>query len=488
MNKNNYKLVVYFIGLTIVLTIAVQVYWNIREYDINKKNLISQVQLSLDNAVEDYYANLTRTGIIKFGPIDTLNTVEKVDSVFFETKSRKGLRIKIDSTLQNITLKDSGKLVVLDGWRTRNPKFINHRFIRENIDSIFSKVIVSMSRDSLNLKNLDLYLEDEFKRNNIEVIHGLQFEHPHWVQRDSMEIQRVSYNLQNVDDGYLTAKATSHFLPYRSTLTLYFSNVTTMVLRESLISILLSLLLSGSIIFSLVYLLKTIYKQKQLAEVKNDLISNITHEFKTPIATISTALEAMKSFNAMDDKEKSEKYIGIANNQVHRLSEMVEKILETATLNHEELELKKESIAVEELIERVLDKFSLLHSDKNMTYDFGSKQTILELDIFHFTNAISNIIDNAVKYGGDIITVDIMDKGESCCIEISDNGNGIPKAQKDKIFEQFYRISTGNTHDVKGFGIGLYYTKKIIEKHGGSIAINYNNSNKTIFKITMPHV
>jgi signal transduction histidine kinase len=244
-------------------------------------------------------------------------------------------------------------------------------------------------------------------------------------------------------------------------------------------------LLSISIIASLIYLLKTIYKQKQLAEVKNDFISNITHEFKTPIATISIALEAMRNFNALSDKIKSEKYIAIANSQVSKLNLMVEKILETATLNHEELSINKQPINLIELVEEVIEKYKIINLEKTVTFKSSIGNKVLNLDKFHFESALGNIIDNAIKYGGNKITVDLTSTKSHIVLLIKDNGNGIHKSQKDKVFEQFYRTPMGNTHNVKGFGIGLYYTKKIIEKHGGNINIIYDKNNNTLFKIEL---
>nr|WP_247649205.1 HAMP domain-containing sensor histidine kinase [Lutibacter sp. B1] len=233
------------------------------------------------------------------------------------------------------------------------------------------------------------------------------------------------------------------------------------------------------------YLLYIIKNQKQLAEIKNDLISNITHELKTPITTISTALEALKNFNALEDKTKTENYISIANAQVTKLNVMVEKILETATLNQEELSLNKEPIDIHKLLKNCINKYQVINPEKKIIYKNMIDSTLLNLDKFHFENAISNIIDNALKYGGNKICIELSKTKNSMIILFKDNGNGIPKNQKEKIFEQFYRIPTGDTHNVKGFGIGLYYTKNIIEKHNGNITVIYDKKNKTVFKIEL---
>jgi len=489
MNQRNYKYVVYFIAITIVLTIAVQVYWNYREYQINKQNLISKVQLSLDNSVEAYYANLTKSGIITYTSSDSVNSEEKIDTIIVSTNSRRGFRKKIDSTLQNIAQQEGEKPILMKrSWDGQYPFFTANKSFPKNIDSLISKVIVSFSRDTLDLPKLDSYLIDEFKRNQIDVSYALKYEYSRRnFHNDSVTKKTIDYKLEDFPKKHLKTISNSTFLPHRSTLELLFTNETSILLRDSLISILLSLLLSISIIASILYLLKTIYKQKQLAEVKNDLINNITHEFKTPIATIATAMEALKSFNALDDKSKTENYISITNSQVKKLNSMVEKILETAALNQEDLVLNKKPVTLGVCIEEIIEKYQIINPDKGFNFSNTLGKTQLNLDQFHFENAVGNIIDNAVKYGGENITVELASETDKVIILIKDNGNGIHKTQKDKVFEQFYRIPTGNTHDVKGFGIGLFYTKNIIEKHGGNVNIVYDKNNNTLFKIELPN-
>jgi len=486
MNKRNYKWVVYFIAITVITTIAVQVYWNYREYQINKQNLISKVQLSLDNSVEAYFVNLTKSGIITFTSLDSKNLKGKTDTIVVRTNSRRDLRKKMDSTLQNIAKLDNQKPLFINNQRNY-PFFTSNDEIPKHLDSLISKVFISISRDTLDLKKLDSYLINEFKRNKINVTYGLKYNYSPWHLEDSIVEKTIEYQLENFPNKYLQTTSKSTYLPHRSKLELFFTNETTTLLRNSFISILLSLLLSISIIASLLYLLKTIYKQKQLAEVKNDLINNITHEFKTPIATISTALEAMKNFNALDDKVKSKKYIAIANSQVSKLNFMVEKILETAALNHEELAINKQPINIVDLVEEVIDKYKIINTEKTFKFISSIETTLINLDKFHFENAIGNIIDNAIKYGGDIITIELTSIKNKIIIVIKDSGNGISKAYKEKVFEQFYRIPMGNTHNVKGFGIGLYYTKKIIGKHDGNITIIYDKNNSTLFKIELPN-
>ena len=221
-----------------------------------------------------------------------------------------------------------------------------------------------------------------------------------------------------------------------------------------------------------------------MAEIKNDLISNITHEFKTPIATVSTAIEGIKNFNSANDPSKTEKYLDISNQQLQKLHQMVEKLLETATLDNDKLLLNKETADLVQLITQLVGKYRIITPEKELLFSTNVSELDFEIDLFHFENAIANLIDNAIKYGGDQIEVNINAVLDGIEISIADNGIPIDSAQREKIFEKFYRVPTGNRHDVKGFGIGLFYSKKIINKHHGELEL-VPNKNHTIFKVTL---
>jgi two-component system phosphate regulon sensor histidine kinase PhoR len=409
------------------------------------------------------------------------------DTIRVETTSRRLLRQKIDSTLMNIARRDSAQVMVLGDFRPSDHELFINRHRSRGIDSLIQKVMVSITRDTLDLERLNTYVEAELERRQIDVKHAIEFHHNHRVSRDSVQRITDGFNTEGFPENHLKVRSKSNYLPYRSGLHLLFTNETAYLLRASMFSILLSLLLSACIIASILYLFRTLFRQKQLAAVKNDLISNITHEFKTPIATISAALDAMKNFNALEDRKKSEKYLGMSQEQVGKLNIMVEKLLETATLDHGDLELDIEEVAIEELVTSVVEKYEMITPDKSFKLVVGDSETALKLDRFHFENAFGNIIDNAIKYGGDQIEITLKVKSGKVIIKVSDNGNGIHRSQKDKVFEQFYRIPTGNTHNVKGFGIGLYYTRKIVEKHGGAITIESGKKNNTCFRIELPH-
>lgn len=483
MNEKNYKWVVRFIILTILATIGVQLFWNYKEYQVNKQHLISKVQQSLDNSLEAYFANVTRTGIIKYN----VDLEEITDTIVVNSPSKSVFRTKIDSTLKNISKLENEKPILIKDYRNSNyPFYTTDKVLPQNIDSLINKVFISISRDSMNLKKLDSYLSVELNRHQLNIDYALKYDYSQKVSRDSIIVSSKNLYLDNFPKSHLTATSNSTFLPRKGKMQLLFTNETAIILRKSLISILLSFLLSVGIISSLVFLLKTIYKQKQLAEVKNDLINNITHEFKTPIATIGVALESIMNFNAIDDKEKTRKYLNMSTDQLSKLNIMVEKLLETASLDSDNLDMNLDEINSTELIQSIIAKHDFQLKNKTIEFKNNSSDLIIKADKFHFENVVNNIIDNAIKYGGDKIIVATKQVKNKFEISIADNGNSLTKNNKDKIFEQFYRVPKGNTHDVKGFGIGLYYAKKIVEKHDGTIDVHLGK-NLTTFKITIPN-
>jgi signal transduction histidine kinase len=503
MNDKRYQWILYVIVFVILGTIAIQVYWNYKNYLVNKQQLINDVQISLDNVVDAYYANLAEKSSIGFfiettsqenffgddGKFDSiiqkLNITRKgfsnLDSLDIGINDIDGIKVfkgvKADSLLNSIHNNAVVPKKNALGFKKRMLTIDDSESI-DNLKTLTSKVIFSISQDSLDLNVIDSLLQSELTRKDLKINFGLSF--------TTADKSTVNYNNSILQISELQTISKSPFLPKDSTLKVYFTNETKVILKRILTGILISTILVLVVVSCLFYLLKIIKHQKQLAEVKNDLISNITHEFKTPIATISVALESIKNFNVIDDKEKTKTYLDMSNNQLSKLNIMVEKLLETATLDSDNLELNKEPIDIVGFLTAIIDKHQIQTETKIINFTTSKDEIIANVDVFHFENAINNVIDNAIKYGGEIIWINLATHKNALEIAISDNGNTITKANRDKIFEKFYRVSKGNTHDVKGFGIGLYYTKKIIEKHQGTIQLDLNKK-QTTFKISLPN-
>ena len=192
---------------------------------------------------------------------------------------------------------------------------------------------------------------------------------------------------------------------------------------------------------------------------------------KTPIATVSTAIEGIKNFNQNNDQAKTDSYLDISEQQLKKLHLMVEKLLETSTLDSDKLIIKKEEIDVVLMLRSLVHKHQMLSPEIEIQFKTNEGSLTIEVDPFHFENAVANVLDNAVKYGGNSIEVNLNSMLSSVEITIADDGGKINKNQREKIFDKFYRIPAGNRHDVKGFGIGLFYARKIVDKHGGQLTL-----------------
>jgi len=255
-----------------------------------------------------------------------------------------------------------------------------------------------------------------------------------------------------------------------------------------MLSISIILIITIIILFS--YAISTIIKQKKLSEMKNDFINNMTHEFKTPISTISLACQALNDPDIKKIDGLPDNYIHIINEENNRLGGMAEKILQTAIIEKGKLNLKRELIDVHEIIRDVIKNMGLQIESRGgrITTDFQANLSQIKADKVHVTNLINNLLDNANKYTHETpeIVVATENFPDGILISIKDNGIGISKANQKKIFEHLYRVPTGNIHDVKGFGLGLTYVKAIIEKHGGSISVESELKKGSKFKVFLP--
>ncbi|WP_143309349.1 sensor histidine kinase [Chitinophaga vietnamensis] len=261
------------------------------------------------------------------------------------------------------------------------------------------------------------------------------------------------------------------------------------ILQKMMWTLVTSVLLLALTVMSFIYMLRTILKQKRLSEVKNDFINNMTHELKTPIATVSAAVEALQNFNALNDQRKTQAYLDISRNELQRLSDLVEKVLHIAAEEKEDIELFKEPTDLNEVIDNILSNHQLKATKPlQLRYDNHLKHDTVNVDKAHLSNAINNLVDNAIKYSGDQAQVYIQssEDGGMLQIKVKDNGIGIPKVYQDNIFDKFFRVPTGNLHNVKGFGLGLSYVKKIVEMHGGTIRVHSEPDKGTEFIIAIP--
>ena len=244
------------------------------------------------------------------------------------------------------------------------------------------------------------------------------------------------------------------------------------------------------VIIFFAYALFIILRQKRLSDIQKDFINNMTHEFKTPISTIALSTEVLKNPNIISRPERLLNYTTIIEKENTRLKQHVERVLQMARLDKNDIGLKKEKIEVHALIQEVVKNNTHVVNENNgsIQLDLCASDTIIEADKLHFTNVLNNLIDNALKYcvKKPLITVKTENVSGYLKINVSDNGIGISAEHQKRVFQKFYRVPTGNLHDVKGFGLGLSYVRTIIEAHKGSIKLESELGKGSTFKISIP--
>jgi two-component system, OmpR family, phosphate regulon sensor histidine kinase PhoR len=263
-------------------------------------------------------------------------------------------------------------------------------------------------------------------------------------------------------------------------------------IKSLLPQLIYSIILMLVIITAFYLTIRTMLRQKKLSEIKNDFINNMTHEFKTPLATISLAVDALKNEKVISDPQKLGYFSSIIKEENQRMNRQVETILKSALMERQEVELNLKSINVHQVIEDVADNFMLRLDEKGGSLDvqLQAEKYIIEADEVHFSNLINNLLDNAVKYSKDNVPPKVCISTYSTIkkiyIKIEDNGIGMTRETLKRIFEKFYRAHTGNIHNVKGFGLGLSYVKTVVEAHEGTIKADSTLGKGSCFTIELP--
>lgn len=288
-------------------------------------------------------------------------------------------------------------------------------------------------------------------------------------------------------------KASSHKLPawsdYGNYFGVQFPNREAHLINQMGIWSFSSLVLLLVILF-FAYTLFVILKQKRLSEIQKDFINNMTHEFKTPISTIAVSTEVLKDPGIVHQPERLLNYTTIIEKENIRLKHQVERVLQMAKLDKEDIGLKKEQVDVHQIINDAIQNIRPSLQEKNGTIvcDLKAERHRIEADRLHLTNVLYNLIDNAIKYcrRSPEIIISTHNLNKHLCIDVKDNGLGIARENHKKVFQKFYRVPTGNVHDVKGFGLGLHYVKSVVSAHKGTIKLESNLDNGSVFKIVLP--
>ena len=299
-----------------------------------------------------------------------------------------------------------------------------------------------------------------------------------------------SFQLADIPNSFSVGLATDNAALNQETLYLNIHEDKNLVIREMRWIIIASIVFTTIIILAFAVTVRTLFNQKKLSEIKSDFINNMTHELKTPLATISLAIDALTNEKVIHDADKIKIYSSMIKEENKRMNKQVEKILQAARLEKEVIKLNLQKLDSHQVIAKVAENLALQIQEKNGTLHLklNAPNHMIQADEVHFSNIIFNLLDNAMKYSNDAphIEVETLSSGGVFTMKVKDNGIGMDKETQSRIFEKFYRAHTGNIHNVKGFGLGLSYVKAIVDAHEGRIKVESTPGKGSTFTITLP--
>ncbi|MGA9638295.1 sensor histidine kinase [Flavobacterium sp.] len=523
MNKMFFRLLVLLMSLSLIGIILVQVYWfntsfknNDEQFKFHVKQVIGNVADKLekqeaysfydkynhykdstgkipqkDDLLEFYYVQKnpkTNETIVYSNSV--ISEDYNISSSFFDKKfnserfknfSSKRVtevynNINIDkpnfqqNLTPNIKIEKAGNLDILD-----NAQF-----------EIFFKDIASVMplEERTTNEKLQKLIKKELEQ------YGVNTKFEFAIYNNGVESKIKSSGFCNKEEGYSIPVFSDNEGNDKYKLFVMFPNKKKFLLSELVSITILSIIFTLIILIAYTSALNQLIRQRQISEIKTDFINNMTHEFKTPIATINLALDAIKNPKIIEDKEKVFKYLQMIRDENKRMHAQVENVLRISKLEKKELDIEKESTNIEEIIEDAIEHVSLILEDRegSITSHFEANRNSVLVNEGHFTNVVVNILENAIKYSPEPPEIDIYTENikDMILIKIQDRGLGMSKVAQKRVFEKFYREHTGDIHNVKGHGLGLAYVKRIVEDHNGQVYVESEKGKGSTFIIKIP--
>lgn len=487
MDKNRFRNIS-FCAIGALLALALVQAWSLwRMYADRAEEFSRKVTLAMNRAAYDDLlignrrrTSQTRTSVVTTGNIDSVK-LDMIDTISVKSLGAAGkvlsIRSKVDTLRTNIALRRGDKTRYIY-QEVRMPSFTALQFNLSRYDSLLTRYLadagiglpysvdVIRGRDGGDVAEirLDSLAARTTGAEREEAVIASQIRNP-----------KVFTSRVTTDDKLLFRVKIEN--PHRE------------LLRELFGIILTSVLMLLVVAFVVIYLLRTLFRQKTLEEMRMDFTHNITHELKTPIAVAYAANDALENFGAADDGARRAKYLGVIRSQLTALSEMVERILTMSREEREDFTLRRERILLAGMLGALAEKFRMQAAKPaRVTVDVSPEGLTAFADRFHLSHALDNLVDNALKYSGEEVHIRISAgrDGGRVVLRVADDGIGIPRAAQAHIFDKFYRVPTGDIHNVKGFGLGLYYVGLIAAKHGGSVAVESTEGRGTTFTLIIP--
>ena len=444
MNRYSLNTLIFLGVISIAGIMVIQGVWVRKTMELQVKNI----------AIQEKEDSLNLKEFSEQSHVALRNVLEKINTNFADSSDLYGAVKQIRSNRFKVDINEELQPYYLE-------TLLKKAFYEQNINQDFVYGIYDCFTDSIVYGNLIKYTKES-------------------------SYEPISLDDAGITSENLSIKNDGHYF------TVFFPNVE----AESIVPVnfISPWIYIGVIIFLVLiffaYSLMIIFRQKKLSEVKNDFINNMTHELKTPISTISLSSEMLMRMNSADDFEKIKRYAGIIFDENKRLENQVERVLNVAKLDKDKLVLNKENVNIKEILTQLSDNFELFEKEEGASINLkiGEGSHEIKADPVHITNVIHNLTDNAIKYSNENpnITISTHSNDKELTIEFKDEGIGIKKEHLKSIFDKFYRVPTGNIHNVKGFGLGLYYVKLIVDSHKGGIFVKSIPNKGTTFTIKLP--
>lgn len=486
--------------------IAIQAYWIMNDWNLKKEQFGLRVKAALDNTVKKIEKAATHDKLSKKYKKRTQGVVEGNTIKLYSILSKDSAGVSTSVYSQKVFSKSDSirftndfpyqfqgnKKDTLKQIENVRDELLKHKeeIYKDLFDELEVVNVYKNYQPKINERQLDSILREELKNQEINTKYKYIISSQHPGSFKTANLSEAESEKDSLGIGYKVNLSPNNIFIKPEYLTVHFPNENKYLLQTMWSMLVVSGMVMLILIFSFYYFISTILRQKKLGAIKNDFISNMTHEFKTPISTISLASEMLGDESVTKTPEKQARFLKMIKDENKRLSVLVESILQTAILDKGEFKLKLNELDVHEIINTAINNTNLLVEQRHgrITTNLNATKTRLQADRVHLTNIVFNLIDNALKYSKENPEINITthDSPNGLEIIIRDNGIGISKENQRKIFDKFYRVPTGNVHNVKGFGLGLSYVQAVVNKHGGEISVNSELGKGSTFTVLLP--
>jgi len=499
--------------------ILLQVFWIKSATDLKEKQfkqLVNNTLADVSRQLESYYTSVKLEKMIKGDDVgDEIHVTWNIESdhahekgIYIDSEKSPMEEVKVLThgekyVQQTFEIYDDTLLIIAyEGKKKRDTIHLDvpkEELTRKKIEKSIQEQEILVKKVMQKMLMEEISFEQRIGRKEFEKIlisnlvdRGIDLKYEYAVLENNKSEVYITDHFNKKTDQYIyrTSLLSDKLHEKNTYLYIYFPG------QHKLLAGSIGLLGSSSMILTIVIVaifaltLYVIYRQKRLSEIKNDFVNNMTHELKTPISTISLASQMLNDKSIALEKKNMDNISRIIQTESKRLGYQVEKVLQMAVFDQGHLILKKSEVDMHDLISTVVQNFKLqLENNKGqLEYSLEAASATVRGDRVHLMNVISNLFDNAVKYSPElpVVIVSSSSNGDKFIFRIKDNGIGISKENQKKIFDKFFRVSTGNIHDVQGFGLGLSYVKLIVEQHGGSISCSSELGSGTQFEIVLP--